>query len=151
MSEPKTLRGLQLAYCLYTARFSLADLEPARRPATTLSDPDRQPPADPGTQAAPRPSDVEPGSGGYPASRCSTSGPFSPARVVLEKLRTVAARGRVYDVVAHQQAAMPEQLLAFPAAEPGHDDQEPEAGRREAIDLTALFRTSHDQNYSCRG
>ncbi|MFV0131616.1 hypothetical protein ACLGI4_28640 [Streptomyces sp. HMX112] len=32
---------------------------------------------------------------------------------------------------------MPEQLLAPPAADPEHDDQEPEAGRREAIDLTA--------------
>ncbi|MER6571691.1 hypothetical protein ABT288_37345 [Streptomyces sp. NPDC001093] len=59
--------------------------------------------------------------------------------MVREKLRTtVAARGRAYDVVAHQQAAMPEQLLAPPAADPEHDDQEPEAGRREAIDLTAL-------------
>jgi hypothetical protein len=66
--------------------------------------------------------------------------------VVRETLRTTttttataaAVRGRAYDVVAHQQAAMPEQLLAPPAAEVEHDDQEPEAGRREAIDLTAL-------------
>jgi hypothetical protein len=29
-------------------------------------------------------------------------------------------------------------LLAPPAADPEHDDQEPEAGRQEAIDLTAL-------------
>ncbi|MFH9829394.1 hypothetical protein [Streptomyces bobili] len=49
-------------------------------------------------------------------------------------------RGRAYDVVAHQQAAMPEQMLAPApaAADPENDDQEPEAGRREAIDLTAL-------------
>ncbi|AEY86829.1 hypothetical protein SHJG_1553 [Streptomyces hygroscopicus subsp. jinggangensis 5008] len=33
---------------------------------------------------------------------------------------------------------MPGQLLAPPAADPEHDDQEPEAGPREAIDLTAL-------------
>ncbi|MEU0274804.1 hypothetical protein [Streptomyces sp. NPDC006307] len=33
---------------------------------------------------------------------------------------------------------MPEQLLAPAAADPEHDDQEPEAGPREAIDLTAL-------------
>ncbi|MFJ9105827.1 hypothetical protein ACIRJM_46175 [Streptomyces sp. NPDC102405] len=33
---------------------------------------------------------------------------------------------------------MPEQLLAPAAAAPERDDQEPEAGRREAIDLTAL-------------
>lgn len=59
--------------------------------------------------------------------------------VLREKLRTtVSARGRAYDVVAHQQAAMPEQLLAPAAADPEHDDQEPEAEPREAIDLTAL-------------
>ncbi|MCX5425968.1 hypothetical protein [Streptomyces sp. NBC_00078] len=59
--------------------------------------------------------------------------------VVREKLRTTtAARGRAYDVVAHQQAAMPEQLLAPAAADSERDDQEAEAGRREAIDLTAL-------------
>ncbi|WP_405776999.1 hypothetical protein [Streptomyces sp. NBC_01538] len=61
--------------------------------------------------------------------------------VVREKLRTTTAtrvRGRAYDVVAHQQAAMPEQLLGPAAADPERDDQEPEAGRREAIDLTAL-------------
>ncbi|MFD4977660.1 hypothetical protein [Streptomyces sp. NPDC058424] len=59
--------------------------------------------------------------------------------VVREKLRTtVAARGRAYDVVAHQQAVMRKQLLAPPAAEPERGDQEPEAGPREAIDLTVL-------------
>ncbi|MFJ8650064.1 hypothetical protein ACIRNI_28615 [Streptomyces sp. NPDC093546] len=35
-------------------------------------------------------------------------------------------------------AAMPEQLLALAADDPEHDDQEPEAEPREAIDLTAL-------------
>lgn len=33
---------------------------------------------------------------------------------------------------------MPEQLLAPAAADPEHDDQEPETGPQEAIDLTAL-------------
>lgn len=69
--------------------------------------------------------------------------------VVREKLRTTTAtvvRGRAYDVVAHQQAAMPEQLLAPEPADPEPDGQEPEAGRGEAIDMTALralreFRT----------
>ncbi|MCD2469564.1 hypothetical protein MBT42_39315 [Streptomyces sp. MBT42] len=58
-----------------------------------------------------------------------------------EKLRTTttaAVRGRAYDVVAHQQAAMPEQLLALEPADPEHDDQEPKAGRGEAIDMTAV-------------
>ncbi|MET7912013.1 hypothetical protein ABZS98_27845 [Streptomyces avermitilis] len=60
--------------------------------------------------------------------------------VVREKLRTTTAavRGRAYDVVAHQQAAMPEQLLAPPAADPEHDDQEPEVEPREMVDMTAL-------------
>ncbi|MGW2918187.1 hypothetical protein ACWDBF_10010 [Streptomyces angustmyceticus] len=58
---------------------------------------------------------------------------------VREKLRTtVAARGRAYDVVAHQQAAMPEQLPPPAAAEPEHGHQKPEADPQEAIDLTAL-------------
>ncbi|QKW48281.1 hypothetical protein [Streptomyces buecherae] len=58
--------------------------------------------------------------------------------VVRENLRTTTVRGRGYDVVAHQQAAMPEQLLAPEPADPEHDDQEQEAGPREAIDMTAL-------------
>ncbi|MGW2426520.1 hypothetical protein ACWC0C_46435 [Streptomyces sp. NPDC001709] len=61
--------------------------------------------------------------------------------MVREKLRatvTAGVRGRAYDVVAHQQAAMPEQLLAPLAAAPEHGDQEPEAGRQEAVDMTAL-------------
>ncbi|OII59609.1 hypothetical protein BJP40_13340 [Streptomyces sp. CC53] len=33
---------------------------------------------------------------------------------------------------------MPEQLLAPEPADPEHDDQEPEAGRGDAIDMTAL-------------
>jgi hypothetical protein len=61
--------------------------------------------------------------------------------VVREQLRTTTAtavRGRPYDVVAHQQAAMPEQLLAPEPADPEHDEQEQKPGRREALDLTAL-------------
>ncbi|MGW2921789.1 hypothetical protein ACWDBF_28500 [Streptomyces angustmyceticus] len=119
ISEPNTLRGRMPAYRLYTARWSPTDLEPGRRPPT----------ADPA---------LERGCGRCPASRCGTSGLSSPAPV-REKLRTtVAARGRAYDGVAHQQAAMPEQLLAPAAAEPEHGDQEPEAEPREAVDLTAL-------------
>ncbi|MDX3319787.1 hypothetical protein PV415_23055 [Streptomyces sp. ME03-5684b] len=64
--------------------------------------------------------------------------PSSPVREKLRTTMTAAVRGRAYDVVAHQQAAMPEQLLAREPADPEHDDQEPEAGRGEAIDMTAL-------------
>ncbi|MGY0071912.1 hypothetical protein ACWZEH_35295 (plasmid) [Streptomyces sp. QTS137] len=59
-------------------------------------------------------------------------------REQLRTTTTARVRGRAYDVVAHQQAAIPEQLLAPAAADPERDDQEPEAGRREAIDMTAL-------------
>jgi hypothetical protein len=59
--------------------------------------------------------------------------------VVREKLRTTTAlRGRAYDVARRRQAVKPEQRLAPPAADPEHDDQDLEAGRHEAIDLTAL-------------
>ncbi|MFJ7260352.1 hypothetical protein ACIQV2_09320 [Streptomyces globosus] len=61
--------------------------------------------------------------------------------VVRQKLRTTTAtavRGRAYDAVAHQQAAMPEQLLAPESADPEHDDQGPKADRGEAIYMTAL-------------
>ncbi|MFH9655479.1 MobF family relaxase, partial [Streptomyces anulatus] len=53
ISEPKTVRGLEAGYRLYTARWSLSDL-PARRLAPA-PDPDRHPPADPGEPPAPRP------------------------------------------------------------------------------------------------
>ncbi|MFH8574332.1 hypothetical protein [Streptomyces sp. NPDC017993] len=59
--------------------------------------------------------------------------------VAQEKLRTTtAARGRAYDIATHQQAAMPEQLLANQETdlEPGRPEQE--TGPRSAIDLTAL-------------
>ncbi|GLW04703.1 hypothetical protein [Streptomyces lavendulae] len=57
--------------------------------------------------------------------------------VVREKLRTTTAiRARAYDVVAHQQAAMPEPPLAAPTPDP--EDQEPEAVPRSGVDLTAL-------------
>ncbi|MEU2718036.1 hypothetical protein [Streptomyces sp. NPDC007205] len=138
ISEPRTLRGLMPAYRLYTARWSLADLEPVRRPPTPRTDPDRQSPADPGTPAAPRPFDLEPGEWEIPRLPLQYERAVLAGAVVREKLRTVAARGGAYDVGAHQQAAMPEQLLALPAAGPEHADQELEAGSREAIDLTAL-------------
>ncbi|MFG2097182.1 MobF family relaxase [Streptomyces sp. NPDC048612] len=119
ISEPKTLRGRMPAYRLYTARWSLADL-PGRRP----------PAADPA---------LEPGEWEIPRVPPRYERAVLAGAAVREKLRpTVAARGRAYDVVAHQQAAMPEQLLAPAAAEPEHGDQEPQADPQEAVDLTAL-------------
>ncbi|MFJ1601563.1 MobF family relaxase [Streptomyces sp. NPDC088261] len=144
ISEPKTVRGREAGYRLYTARWSLADLT-TRRPPTTASGPHWPPPADSGAPADPgapthRPPDAEPAARQREIPRV----PLQYERAVLagavvrEKLRTTTARGRAYDVVAHQQVAMPEQLLA-PTADPERDDdQEPEAERREAVDLTAL-------------
>ncbi|MFD0396293.1 hypothetical protein ACFQ3Z_45460 [Streptomyces nogalater] len=62
ISEPKTVRGLESGYRLYTARWTL--FAPARRrPPTLVPDPDRQPPADPGEPAAHRPPGQDAGSG----------------------------------------------------------------------------------------
>ncbi|MFJ3848284.1 hypothetical protein ACIPV3_29895 [Streptomyces albidoflavus] len=61
--------------------------------------------------------------------------------MVREQLRTTtttAVLGRAYNVVAHHQAAMPEQLLAHEPNDPEHDDQEPEDGPGETIDMKAL-------------
>ncbi|MCX5078609.1 hypothetical protein OHA84_37110 [Streptomyces sp. NBC_00513] len=133
--------GLLADYRLYTARWDLAD-HPARpRPPTPAPDPDRQPPADPGEPAALRPPSQDAGEWEIPRIPLQYDRAVLAGAVVREKLRTTttaAVRGRAYDVVAHQQAAMPEQLLAPPAAEAEHDDQEPEPGRQEAIGMTAV-------------
>ncbi|WP_331725045.1 MobF family relaxase [Streptomyces sp. NBC_00040] len=139
ISEPKTTIGLLSDYRLYTARWSLSDLPDRRRPPTPAPDPDRQPPADPGDPTAPRASDQDAGEWEIPRIPLQYERAVLASAVVREKLRTATAvRGRAYDVVTHQQAAMPEQLLGPAAADPEDEDQEPEAGPREAIDMTAL-------------
>lgn len=139
ISEPKTVRGLEAGYRLYTARWSLSDL-PARRPPA-VPDPDRRPPADPGEPAGLRAPGQDAGEWEIPRVPLQYERAVLAGAVVREQLRTTTAtavRGRAYDVVAHQQAAMPEQLLTPAAADPEHDDQEPEAVSGEAIDMTAL-------------
>ncbi|MEG8281003.1 MobF family relaxase [Streptomyces sp. AHA2] len=141
ISEPKTVRGLESGYRLYTARWDLPDLPARRRPPTPAPDPDRQPPADPGEPAAPRPPGQDVGEWEIPRIPLQYDRAVLAGAVVREKLHTTTAaavRGRAYDVVAHQQAAMPEQLLAPEPADPEHDDQEQKPGRREALDMTAL-------------
>ncbi|MFF2721360.1 MobF family relaxase [Streptomyces sp. NPDC058011] len=139
ITEPKTIRGLEADYRLYTARWALSDL-PARRPHGPETEPDRQPPTDPGEPAAHRPPGQDTGEWDVPRVPLQYDRAVLAGAVVREQLHTAAAtvRGRAYDVVAHQQAAMPEQLLAPEPAEAEHDDQEQEAGRRGALDLTAL-------------
>ncbi|MFF0451663.1 hypothetical protein ACFYT4_35840 [Streptomyces sp. NPDC004609] len=138
ISEPKTVRGLEAGYRLYTARWSLSDF-PALRPPTPVPDPDRQPPADPGKPAAPRPPGRDAGEWETLRIPLQYDRAVLAGAVVREQLRTTTAtalRGRAYDVARHQQAAMPEQLLAPEAPDPERDDQE--TGPREAVDLTAL-------------
>ncbi|WP_189135725.1 MobF family relaxase [Wenjunlia tyrosinilytica] len=128
ISEPKTLRGRMSQYRLYTARWALPDLEPARRPPATVPDPDRQAPADPGAPAAHRPPHQEPGQWQTPRVPLRYDRAVLAGAVVREKLRTATAgRGRVYDAAAHQQAAMPEQLLTHRDADtvPDRPENEP--------------------------
>ncbi|WP_189594742.1 MobF family relaxase [Streptomyces massasporeus] len=139
ISEPKTVRGLESGYRLYTVRWDLSDLPARRHPPTPAPDRDRQPPADPGEPAAPRPPGQDAGEWEIPRIPLQYERAVLAGAVVREKLRTTTTvGGRAYDVVAHQQAAMPEQLLAPESADPEHDDQEPKAGRGEVIDMTAL-------------
>ncbi|MFJ3673991.1 hypothetical protein ACIPSE_46905 [Streptomyces sp. NPDC090106] len=138
ISEPKTVRGLESGYRLYTARWSLADLPARRRPPAPASGPDRQPPAGPGEPAVSRPPGQDAGEWGIPRIPLQYERAVLAGAVLRERLRTTTVRGRAYDVVAHQQAAMPEQLLARPAADAEHDDQEPGAGHQDAIAMTAL-------------
>ncbi|MGW5401076.1 relaxase domain-containing protein [Streptomyces sp. NPDC003952] len=143
ISEPKTTIGLLSDYRLYTARWSLSDLPARRRPPTPAPDPDRRPPADPDEPAAPRPPGPDAGEWEIPRLPLQYERAVLAGAAVREELRTTtvtAVRGRAYDVARHQQAAMPEQLLAPPGADPEDedDDQEPEVGRGGAIDMTAL-------------
>ncbi|MCX4970978.1 relaxase domain-containing protein [Streptomyces sp. NBC_00654] len=142
ISEPKTVRGLEAGYRLYTARWSLSDLPARRRPPTPGPDLDRRPPADPGEPAAPQHLGQDAGEWEIPRIPLRYDRAVLAGAVVREELRititAAAVRGRAYDIVRHQQAAMPEQLLAPATADPENDDQEPGTGRREAIDMTAL-------------
>ncbi|MFJ1787302.1 MobF family relaxase [Streptomyces anulatus] len=124
ISEPKTVRGLEAGYRLYTARWALSDL-PARRRRAPVSAPE---PGEAGEWDVPR----------LPLQYDRAVLAGAAVREQLHTTTAAAVRGRAYDVVAHQQAAMPEQLLAPEPAEAEHDDQEPEAGRGEAIDMKAL-------------
>lgn len=138
ISEPKTVRGLEAGYRLYTARWALSDLPARRRPPASASDPDRQPPADPGEPAAPRPPSQDAGEWEVPRIPLQYERAVLAGAAVREKLRTTTVRGRAYDVARHQQAAMPEQLLAPATAGLELDGQEQEAGPFGGIDLMAL-------------
>ncbi|WP_198544741.1 relaxase domain-containing protein, partial [Streptomyces sp. Root1295] len=142
ISEPKTIRGLEAGYRLYTARWNLPDFPARRRPPAPAPDPDRHPPADPGEPPAPQPPGQDAGEWEIPRIPLQYDRAVLAGAVVREQLRITttdtAVRGRAYDVARHQQAAMPEQLLAPEPADPENDDQEEKPGRPEVLDLTAL-------------
>ncbi|MFJ3601048.1 MobF family relaxase [Streptomyces sp. NPDC090126] len=73
ITEPKTIRGLEAGYRLYTARWALSDL-PARRPHGPETEPDRHPPRPtPASPPRPGPRARTRGSGMSPASHSSTT------------------------------------------------------------------------------
>ncbi len=138
ISEPTTVRGLEAGYRLYTARWALSDL-PARRRPPAAPDPERRSPTDSGEPPAPRPPGQDAGEWEIPRIPLQYDRAVLAGAVVREQLRTTTVvRGRAYDVVAHQQAAMAEQLLAHEPTDPEHDDHDDKPGRHEALDLTAL-------------
>ncbi|MGW1974244.1 MobF family relaxase [Streptomyces sp. NPDC001889] len=137
---------VETAIATHSADITDAQTLRARTPAhrqLAIPDADRQlPPDTDGAPATPRLPDQAAGEWEIPRVPLRYDRAVLAAGVVREKLRTTltVGRGRGYDVVAHQQAAMPEQLLPPLAVEPDRDDdgQEPEAEPREAVDFTEL-------------
>ncbi|MFD5898667.1 MobF family relaxase [Streptomyces sp. NPDC060366] len=78
ISEPKTTRGLLSDYRLYTARWALPDLRPARRLPRPIRTNRRRP--IPARRPRPGPRARMWGSGRYPASNCATTARSSPPR-----------------------------------------------------------------------
>ncbi|MFG2987342.1 hypothetical protein ACGFYQ_39955, partial [Streptomyces sp. NPDC048258] len=138
ISEPKTVRGLMSDYRLYTARLAMADLPSTRwRQTTATPDPDQQPPAGPRDPDAPH-LPLETGEWDIPRVPLRYDRAVIASTMLAAQLRTARRTGCVmYDVAAHQQAAMPEQLLVpfpdtDPHAEPDRLDDKP------VLDLTAV-------------
>lgn len=116
ITEPKTLRSRTPAHRLYTTQWTGADLRPARRRPTIPTGDHRLPP-DTGTPATPRPLDQASGEWEIPRVPLRYDRAVLAAGVVRAKLRTTLTatgdgRGPGYDVVAHQQGAMPERERA---------------------------------------
>ncbi|MCX4598830.1 relaxase domain-containing protein [Streptomyces sp. NBC_01549] len=135
ISEPKTLRGHMPAYRFYTARWPLTDPPTRRRPPDAEPDPSPRPPAgpsDPDTTRLP----LEPGEWDIPRVPLLYDRAVIASTVLSARLRAARRTGRALydDVVAHQQAAMPEQLLIpFPDT-----DEDADSEPRSALDMAAL-------------
>ncbi|MFI1479502.1 relaxase domain-containing protein [Streptomyces griseofuscus] len=80
ISEPKTVRGLEAGYRLYTARWTLPDLPARRRPPPWRPTWRGNPRSIPASRPRPGPRARTRGSGRSPAYRSRTSAPSSPAR-----------------------------------------------------------------------
>ena len=134
ISEPKTLRGCLPAYRFYTARWSLAD-PPTRRPPDANPETGPQPPAGRGDPDMPR-LPLEPGEWDIPRVPLLYQRAVIASTVLNARLRTARRTGRALydDVVAHQQSAMPEQLL-IPFPDP---DEDTGLELRPGLDMKAL-------------
>ncbi|MCF1597750.1 relaxase domain-containing protein [Streptomyces muensis] len=131
ITEARTERGEEPDYRLYTARWAPHGPSPARRRPTAAPDhgADREPPADPAGPLLP----LEPGEWDIPRVPLLHDRAVIASTVLSARLRSALRTGRdPYDVFAHQQAAMPEQLLLF--------GQEGRPARKKAgpVDVAAL-------------
>ncbi|MGW3653539.1 MobF family relaxase [Streptomyces sp. NPDC000878] len=132
ITEARTERGRSPDYRLYTARWAPPGPPPARRrPAAAPDhDADREPPADPAGPLLP----VEPGEWDIPRVPLRHDRAVIASTVLSARLRTARRTGRdPYDVFAHQQAAMPEQLLLF-----GQEETSVRKKAEPVVDVAAL-------------
>ncbi|MFE0776791.1 MobF family relaxase [Streptomyces sp. NPDC058861] len=133
ITEPKTTRGLLADYRLYTARWAHPDpTRTRRRVPEAAPDVDHRPPA--GLTAPDGPAlPVEMGEWDIPRVPLRYDRAVTTSTALTHQLRAArgAGRARYYEgVTAHQQAAMPEQLL--PLFDTASDIEEPEAGGEPA-------------------
>ncbi|WP_192582743.1 MobF family relaxase [Streptomyces triticiradicis] len=132
ISEPKTLRGRMSAYRFYTARWPLADPPTRRRLPDAEPETGHRPPAGPGTPDTPR-LPLEPGEWDIPRLPLLYQRAVIASTILSARLRAARRTGRdLYDVFAHQQAAMPEQLVLF------DQEEQPIWKKTKPVDVAAL-------------
>ncbi|MFI9176160.1 MobF family relaxase [Streptomyces lincolnensis] len=132
ITEARTERGRSPQYRLYTARWAPPGPPPVRRRPTAASDhvADREPPADPAGLLLP----LEPGEWDIPRVLLRHDRAVIASTVLSARLRTARRTGGdPYDVFAHQQAAMPEQLLLF-----GQEEKPVRKKASSVVDVAAL-------------
>ncbi|MGW2331634.1 MobF family relaxase [Streptomyces sp. NPDC001700] len=128
ITEPRTARGQSPSYRLYTARWAPTSPPPSPALAAALGG-DRPPAGDPAAPVLP----MEPGEWDIPRVPLRHYRAVIAITVLTARLRTARRAGRpLYDTVAHQQAAMPEQLTLFTQKE------RPATRARPVVDVAAL-------------